>query len=573
MAGDKEWDDSVDVIVVGSGASGLSAALTAHFEGLKVLVLEKTDRIGGSTAVSGGAVWLPLNDGAEAAGHPDTYERVWEYLQQTVGSASPDAMKAAFLKFGPAMLRYLSERGAISLQSRTYSPDYYSELPSAAMGGRAMDPAPFDARKLGKAALRELREPLKEFVVLGGMMVNITDVHHLLSIGKSWTAFQQGARLVVRYAFDRLSGYHRGTRLLLGNALAASLFYCLRNQGVAYRLSASVKSLCQGENGSVNGVEANIDGRTIRIQARKGVVVATGGFPWNGRLRERHYPAPTGPWSMSPTSNQGDGILMASAVGASMGKDHSSPAFWAPVSLFDDGSGNVVRYPHLVWDRAKPGLIAVNRRGERFVNESTSYHEFVLAMYQESDGALNLPSYLLCDSLFIEKWGLGLALPGGRPRDKLIKNGYLKQAATLEELAGKINVDPQRLQATVDRYNELAASGNDTDFGKGSTAYNRNLGDPAQKPNPCLAPLNQGPFYAVEVVAGDIGTACGIRTNAFAQALNDNDEPIGGLFVVGNDMQSIMGGAYPGSGITLGPGLTFGWVAAQYMAGKLPTDT
>lgn len=573
MAVDKEWDDSVDVLVVGSGASGLSAALTAHFEGLQVLVLEKTDKIGGSTAVSGGAVWLPLNDGAAAAGHPDTYERVWEYLQQIVGTASPDAMKAAFLQFGPIMLRYLSERGALSLSARTYSPDYYSELPSAALGGRAMEPAPFDGRRLGRAALRELKDPINEFVVLGGMMVNVTDVYHLLNAGKSWTSFRHSARMVTRYAVDRLCGYHRGTRLLLGNALVASLFHCLRNQRIAYRLSATVTRLFQDKNGKVEGVEARIDGRTARIQARQAVILATGGFPWNEQLREQHYPKPTGPWSMSPTSNQGDGIQMATAAGASMGTGHTSPAYWAPVSLFDNGSGNVVRYPHLVWDRAKPGLIAVNRHGLRFVNEATSYHEFVLAMYQESGGAPNLPAYLLCDSAFIEKWGLGLALPGGRPRNRLIKNGYLKQAPTLETLARQINVDPQRLQATVKRYNELVASGHDTDFGKGSTAYNRNLGDPSRKPNPCLAPLREAPFYAVEVVAGDIGTACGIKTNRYAQALDDNDEPIKGLFVVGNDMQSVMGGAYPGSGITLGPGLTFGWVAAQYIAGKLPADS
>lgn len=569
MAEERKWDESVDVVVAGSGIGGMSAALSAHFEGLDVLLLEKTDKIGGSTAVSGGAVWIPLNDGAEAAGHPDTYEHVWEYLRQTVGKASPDAMKAAFLKFGPSAVRHLSERGALSLTARAYSPDYYPDLPGASLGGRSMDPDLFDGRVLGRTALRELRDPLKEFVVLGGMMINITDVHHLLNSARSWTAFQHGARLVLRYGLDRLLGYHRGTRLLLGNALAARLFHIVRREGIRYRLSAPVRGLCRDDSGAVKGVEAMMDGRRVKIQARSGVVLATGGFPWNETLRKQHYPQPTGPWSMSPTGNQGDGISMAASAGAGMGCGHVSPAFWAPVSLFDAGHGKVIRYPHLVWDRAKPGLIAVNRRGERFVNEAASYHEFVRAMYESREGEQNVPAYLLCDSTFIEKWGLGLALPGGWPRRKFIRNGYLKQAATLEDLARQMGVNPDRLRQTVGRYNTLAQAGVDTDFGKGSTAYNRYLGDPGHTPNPCLAPLRRGPYYAVEVVAGDIGTACGIKTNAFAQALGADDEPIPGLFVVGNDMQSVMGGAYPGPGITLGPGLTFGWVAGQYMAGKL----
>jgi succinate dehydrogenase/fumarate reductase flavoprotein subunit len=248
-----------------------------------------------------------------------------------------------------------------------------------------------------------------------------------------------------------------------------------------------------------------------------------------------------------------------------MGTGHASPAFWAPVSLWRKADGTVVRYPHLVWDRAKPGLIAVNRRGERFVNESASYHEFVSQMYRGGPPP-EIPAYLICDHAFIETWGLGLALPGGRPRRHLIEDGYLIREATLPDLALRLGIDPQRLAATVERYNALAAQGEDTDFGKGSTAYNRYLGDPVHPPNACLRPLGRGPFYAVEVVAGDIGTACGIRTDAQARALDAQGRAIPGLYVAGNDMQSVMGGAYPGPGITLGPALTFGWIAGRALA-------
>ncbi|MBV2180076.1 MAG: FAD-dependent oxidoreductase [Castellaniella sp.] len=560
-----KWDATVDVVVVGSGAGGMSAALTSHFEGLDVLLVEKTDRIGGSTAVSGGAIWIPLNSGSAAAGHADdTYEKVWEYLSQVVGKAAPDHMKEAFLKNGPAMLKYMAAHGVMDLATRAYSPDYYPDRPGAAMGGRVLDPAAFDGRRLG-AHFKELRDPLKEFVVLGGMMVNVTDVYHLLRALRSPQSFWHAGKLVLRYWSDRLRGYRRGTRLLLGNALAAQLFEAVLKNGISYRLETAARQLHRDADGRIVGVIIEQNATRQHIRVRKGVVVATGGFPWNPELRAEYYPQPTGPWSMSPEGNRGDGILMAREAGAAMGTGHVSPAFWAPVSLLRKADGTVTRYPHLIWDRAKPGLIAVNRQGDRFVNESTSYHEFVGAMYR-ADGQPAIPAYLVCDRRFIDTWGLGLALPGGRARQHLIDAGYLIQAPTLRELASRLSIDPDRLQATVERYNVLAASGVDSDFGKGSTVYNQNYGDPRNKPNPCLRPLKTGPYYAVEVVAGDIGTACGIQADAQARVLDARGRAIPGLFVAGNDMQSVLGGTYPGSGITLGPALTFGWLAGRGLA-------
>lgn len=564
---DINWDESFDAVVVGTGASGMCAALTAHLEGLKVLLVEKTDRIGGSTAISGGAVWLPLNAGAQAAGHPDSYDKVWEYLAHTVGDASPDHMKHAFLRHAAAMQQYMAAHGVLQLAARSYSPDYYPDLPGASLGGRSLDPLPFDGRKLGRH-FRELRDPLKEFVVLGGMMVNVSDVYHLLNATKSVRSLFYTAKLVLRYVMDRMRGYHRGTRLLLGNALAAQLFHAVLQHGIAYWLQAPATKLHRDAGGRITGVAIRRGGKQLNVQARKGVVIATGGFPWNAAMREQLYPKPTGMWSMAPQANQGDGIQLAIEAGAELGRDHVWPAFWAPVSLLTLPDGQVVRYPHLVWDRAKPGLIAVDAGGRRFVNEATSYHEFVVAMYRAGASAPAIPAYLLCDSDFIEKWGLGLALPGGQPRQHLIDAGYLVRASSIEDLARQIGVDAQQLARTVARYNEQADAGQDSDFGKGDNAYNRYLGAPDHEPNPCLAPLRKPPYYAVKVVAGDIGTACGIKTDEQARALRGNGEVIEGLFVVGNDMQSVMGGAYPGPGITLGPGLTFGWIAGRRLAGK-----
>jgi succinate dehydrogenase/fumarate reductase flavoprotein subunit len=555
-----------DVIVLGSGAAGMAAALTASVEGCRVLLIERSDRIGGSTAISGGAVWAPLNAQSAAAGHPDTVDKVWTYLQNTVGDAAPEAMQRAYINAGPGMVEWMHRHTQLRLVARTFSPDYYPDRDGAAMGGRSLDPAEFDGRLLGRH-FSQLRDPLPEFMVLGGMMVSMTDAKHLLAVTKSFASWKHGMKLVLRYASDRLRGYHRGTRLLLGNALAARLFRSVLDRGIEYRLSTQVTELLR-EQGRVCGVTL-ADGGTLR--ATRGVVVATGGFPWSESLRSELYPQPTGPWSMSPQGNRGEGIALSRQAGAAMGTGHSDAAFWAPVSLLQRPDGSTVRYPHLVWDRAKPGLMAVNGAGQRFVNESTSYHEFVRGMYRShATGVPTFPAFLVADADFVERWGLGLALPGGRPREHLVQAGYLVKAASLAELAAALKIDANNLQAAAAQFNQVAEQGVDTAFGKGSTAYNRYLGDAEHQPNPCLGPLRRGPFYAVRVYAGDIGTACGIATDEHARALDATGAPIDGLYVVGNDMQSVMGGQYPAPGITLGPALTFGWLAGRHVAGRQP---
>jgi succinate dehydrogenase/fumarate reductase flavoprotein subunit len=555
---DPHWDDSYDVIVAGTGAGGLS-----------VLLVEKHDQVGGSTAISGGAVWIPMNAQTEAAGHPDDEDKVWRYMQATVANAAPVEMQKAFLRNGPLALEFLSKHTDVQLVARTYSPDYYPDRDGANLGGRSLDPLPFDGRKLG-AHFAELRDPLPEFTVLGGMMVNMTDARNLLAATRSFVAWKASMKLVLRYWADRLRGYHRGTRLLLGNALAARLFKSVLDRRIPYWLSSPAEKLLRDANGRVVGLQVRREGRLVSLRARRGVVMATGGFPWDAQLRAELYPEPTGPWSMSPEQNSGDGIRMAREAGGVLGPVGSSPAFWTPISILKRPDGSELRYPHLVWDRAKPGLMAVNASGRRFVNESTSYHEFVRGMYRSHLDVPTLPAFLICDNDFIERWGLGLALPGGRPREHLVRAGYLYRAGTLEALAAQMGTDTAGLNASADQFNRAAESGRDEAFGKGSTSYNQYLGEPGYSPNPCLGPLARGPFWGVKVYAGDIGTAYGVQCNEQAQALDANGRVIAGLYAAGNDMHSVMGGEYPAPGITLGPALTFGWVAAQHILGTQP---
>ena len=559
------WDAEYDVVVVGSGAAGMAAALSAHVAGSRVLLVEKTDRIGGSTAISGGAVWAPLNAQSEPAGHPDSFEKAWTYLRNTVGDAAPEALQRAYLSRCAEMVAFFGQHTEVKLVARSYSPDYYPDRDGAALGGRSLDPALFDGRLLG-AHFKVLRDPLPEFMVLGGMMITMTDAKHLLAVTRSFTSWREGMKLVLRYFGDRLRGYHRGTRLVLGNALAARLFKSLLDRRIDYWLRAPLRQLLM-QDGRVAGVALERGGRPTTVRARRGVVIATGGFPASAEMRKALYPQPTGPWSMAPADNLGEGITLACGAGAAMGTGHASPAFWAPVSILRRADGTEVRYPHLVWDRAKPGLMAVNAAGQRFVNESTSYHEFVLAMYRAHASTPSIPAYLICDHDFMQRWGMGLALPGGRPREHLVRAGYLLRAPSLPALAQQAGIDPVGLEASVARFNHFADIHEDADFGKGSTAYNRYLGDPDHQPNACLGRLERGPFYAVKVVAGDIGTAVGVRTDENARALDANGQPVPGLYVAGNDMHSVMGGQYPAPGITLGPALTFGWLAGRHAAG------
>ncbi|MBR0984866.1 FAD-dependent oxidoreductase [Bradyrhizobium liaoningense] len=552
--------ETYDVIVVGAGAGGMTAAAVAAAQGLRVLVIEKTAFVGGTTAWSAGMVWIPANAKMKAAGLSDSVADAVQYLSSTVPEPANAGLRAAFLARGPEAIAYLEANTEVRLQPVKACPDCYPERLGATAGGRVLEPVGFDGTRLG-AAFARLRPPLPEFMLFGGMMVNPLDVPHLRSVGKSLRSTMRAARLVSRYALQRLRS-PRGTSLHLGNALAAQLYASLLARQVEVLFSADVEDLSlQGDR--VSGVVIRHGSRDRPIAARRGVVLATGGFSHDASLRKRFFPAAAGFVSATNTSGTGGGLRLAATTGAALNADATSPAYWVPSSLFrrDDGSRGV--FPHIVTDRAKPGVIAVNAAGRRFVNEALSHHEFVLAMLRHGNGE---PFYLICDRRFLWAYGLGRIKPFTRSYRRYVASGELVEAPDIAQLAAKIGVKPPVLTATIASYNEGAKEGRDGEFGRGSTIYQRHLGDISHKPNPCVAPILRAPFFAMRIHPADLGTAIGMRVDPQARVLREDGTPIAGLYACGNDMGSIMNGNYPAPGITLGPALTFGYIAGRHLA-------
>jgi succinate dehydrogenase/fumarate reductase flavoprotein subunit len=553
--------DAYDVIVVGAGAGGMTAAAVAAVEGAKVLLIEKTDVVGGTTAWSGGMVWIPASHHMRAAGIADTPANARDYLAQTVPERANADLREIFLARGPEAIEYLEARTELRFQPVKLYPDYYPELSGATAGGRVLEPVAFDGKILGASFVR-LRPPLPEFTLFGGMMVNRLDIPHLRNVGRSLTSTLRSLQLVSQYALQRLR-WPRGTTLHLGNALAARLYASVLNKGVEIVFGTSVDRLIL-EGGRVAGVR--LAGRSIAIMARKGVVLATGGFSHEAELRRKLFPEAAGLVSATCPVGTGDGVRLATGIGAVLATEVADAAFWVPASLFRRVDSSQGVFPHTVTDRAKPGVIAVNASGRRFVNEALSYHEFVRAMLHERGSATDVCCHLICDSRFLWNYGLGRIKPFTRHLQPYLASGELKQAETIFALAKAIGLDGATLTLTVRQYNDGARRGLDPEFGRGSTIYQRALGDAGHKPNPCVAPLEQPPFYALRIVPADLGTAIGLKVDGEARVLGGDGAAIPGLFACGNDMTSIMNGNYPGPGITLGPALTFGYIAARCLA-------
>lgn len=554
-----------DVVVVGSGAGGLSAALTARLNGLRVIILEKAGDFGGTTARAGGGFWIPGNRFQAAEGINDTRAKAEDYLKYSAANHYDEARVAAFLDNGPPMIEFFEANSALKFYMAPAYSDYHPHAAGALPGGRTVFPLPFDGRNLGKD-LHRLAPPIPEMTVFGMHVGSGRELLHFFNVTRSLKSAAYVFRKFLNHVLE-VARYGRGTHLSNGAALVARFVASLSERGVPIVTSCDVTGLII-EDGAVTGVEATHAGRTISVRARRGVVLAAGGFPHSRERRAALYRhAPTGREHHSPAYefNTGDGVTLGESAGAAFVGTYPNPAAWTPVSLPPRANGAHGVFPHFV-DRAKPGMVSVTRQGRRFTNEANSYHDFGQAMLRANEGAGEVFVWLIGDHRAFRRYGMGAARPF-LPYGHHIRSGYLRRGRTLAELAHAIGVDAQQLEATVDQFNGFARAGKDPHFARGENAYNRYFGDLDHKPNPCLAPLVDAPYYAVKLFMGDLGSFAGLRTDAHARVLTGEGRPIPGLYASGNDAASVFGGAYPGGGSTLGPAMTFGYIAGRHLAG------
>lgn len=558
-------DQTCDVLVIGSGAGGLSTAITARKGGLDVLIIEKDEFFGGTTAFSGGVLWIPGNRHARDGGIHDTREAALTYLRNETGNYFDEKAIDAFLDEGPNMLEFFERETEAKFVLSGY-PDYHPDVAGGAVAGRSVTAAPFDARLLG-SELKRLRPPLSTITFIG-MMFNSSneDLKHFFRATRSLTSATYVAKRLLSHLKD-LALYRRGVQVTSGNALVARLAKTAFDLGIPLLTGTAARNLLV-EDGAVRGVCVQDKQGEYRIVSRRAVVLACGGFPHDVARIARAYPhvARGGEhFSPTPSANTGDGIRMAEEVGGSCKIRFPSPAAWMPVSRVPTGQGTFALFPHLV-DRYKPGVIAVNRRGKRFTNEANSYHDVGVALIADAEAEPETAAWLICDHPTIRKYGLGFAKPAPVPLSGYVRSGYLLTARTLRDLAEKAGIDPDGLEQTVHYFNIGATAGEDPEFGRGSTAFNRFLGDAEHKPNPNVAPIVKGPYYALKLWMGDLGTFDGLATDTVGRVLGAHSNPVRGLYAVGNDRASVMGGNYPGAGITLGPIMTFGYITGRHLA-------
>jgi 3-oxosteroid 1-dehydrogenase len=542
-----------DVVVVGSGAAGMTAALTAAHHGLSALVVEKTDRFGGSTARSGGGIWAPGNSVLRRAGVPDSPEQARVYLAHVAGDGVSAARQQALLAHGPAMLDLVRALTPVDFAWVPGYADYYPEAPGGLAEGRSVEPVPLNGRVLG-AELDQLNPPY----VPAPDGVTITQAEYRwLSLGpRHPRAMLASARVAGRLVRYRVL---RQRMLTLGQALAAGLRAGLRDEGVPVWLSTPMTGL-HIEDGRVTGVEVTRDGTAMLLRAKRGVLLAAGGFERNGPMRVRYQQPPIGTeWTTGAAGNTGDAITAGEAAGAAL--DLMDDAWWGPSIPLSGG-------PYFcLAERSLPGCILVNGAGQRFVNESAPYVDAVHAMYAgHTPDVPHIPAWLITDQRYRDSYVFA-GLPPGKPLPRRwYAVGAVFRAPDVPGLAGQVGIDGETLAKTVARFNEFAEAGRDADFGRGDSAYDRYYSDPRQRPNPCLAPLRRPPFYAIKIVPGDLGTKGGLRTDERARVLRADGSAIPGLYAAGNASAAVMGHSYAGAGATIGPAMTFGYIAALDLA-------
>lgn len=547
----------VDVVVVGSGAGGLTAAVVAARLGLSVMVCEKAAHFGGTTALSLGAPWIVANPHQAGLGIEDTVEAGETYLRAVLGNLYDSDKIATFLREGREMIRFMEANSSVAW-SGVPMPDYYPELPGAS-AGRTLLVDPYDGKALG-SYLKRLKPPLPGFAPIGSMQVDMREGGRFQTAFKDVASFVFVGKRLFAYARDLLR-FGRGAYLANGNALIGRLVRSALDLGVTLRANAALTELLV-EDGRVAGVVVGTGKDRVMVRARRGVVLASGGFGANAEWRQRYMPLAGAHVSVQPDTNVGDGIRLGQDAGGALGAVNPDNGVWAPVSVLRHGDGRIDKYPHFGPDRGKPGSLIVDLSGRRFVNEAAPYQVFGQAMH----AAHVTKAWFIGNRRFLRQYGMGLALPAPYPVGRLIRQGYLVEAASLEDLAGKIAVDAATLTATVATFNRHARDGQDPLFHRGVSAYDASQGDFGHHPNPNLGPIEGGPYYALALYPGDVSSVFGLDTNVHAQVLSATGAVVQGLYAVGLDQNTVMRGTYPGGGAGIGPAMTFGYLAARHLA-------
>jgi len=555
------WDEEFDLLVIGSGAGAMTTGIVAHDRRASVLLIEKSDRYGGSSAMSGGSLWIPQSHFMGEAGIEDSREDALAYLEEITAGEVDQAKLEAYVDTAPEAVRYLADHAQLRMYSMPAYPDYYPRAKGSKPGGRSLDPETFDARGLGDDLL-SMRNQNLQMLVMGRMFMTIPESRTMLTRAPGWIGLLM--RLVVRYILDLPWRFKskRDRFLAMGNSLVGMLRQAILDRGIRLWLETGAREFIV-EDGKVVGVVAEREGQSLRIRARKGVVIAAGGFEGNQAMREKYLPGPTRvEWTCANKSNTGDLIELARDLGA--GIEFMDEGWWGPVTVAP-GEENARM---LVIEKSLPGSVMVNKLGKRFVNEAAPYIDVVNAQYaDDSHEAPCVPCYLVFDARFRKSYPVGPMLPGAQQPDffmgQMLRDGYLKKANTVRELAEKMEVDAENLEATIARCNEFAKTGKDLDFGRGDTVFDQYYGDENVKPNPCLAPIVEAPFYGMEAYPGELGTKGGIRTDARARVLTEAGDVIPGLYAIGNSSSPVMGRTYAGAGAPLGPATTFGYIAAR----------
>jgi 3-oxosteroid 1-dehydrogenase len=560
-----DFDHTVDVLVVGSGGGGMTAALAANASGLDTLVVEKSPQFGGSTALSGGGIWVPGAPSQRRAGYVPDPDAVFEYLHRITGGHVSGARLRQYVDAAPAMMEFLENLSPwFEFVWKPGYADYYPELPGGSELGSTINVPAIDLRTLGDEE-QNLLQPLA--LAPKGIWFAPKDLRLFYQVRQNWRGKAVLVKLIWRMFRARVFGDRMAA---IGQSLAARMRLALKQQDIPLWLDSPMTELITDEDGTVTGAVVEQDGVQRRIHARRGVILASGGFDHDMAWRRQHLPVLEKDWSFGNPAATGDGIRAGEKVGGST--DLLDEAWWFPAICWPDG-----RLQFMLNERMMPSQFVVNGDGKRFINEAAPYMDFAHAMIEgQRSGVAHIPCWLVTDIRSFHRYVVAGHLPipkvpfapvptGWKVSKAWLESGVVKEANSFEELAAKIDVPAENLRATAERFNELARNGHDDDYNRGDSAYDNYYGDPTL-PNPNLYPLGKPPYYAFQIILGDLGTSGGLRTDEFARVLRGDDTVVKGLYAVGNASAAVMGRSYAGAGATIGPAMTFGYVAAKHIA-------